>query len=301
MLALQGMQNSASSFPDLLRDAEALCVLLRSSYKTPTDSPCRVDQAVSHLKQAHFKDVYKALTSTDNGTAIVDKAGVFMARSAQDQMADGRLQEGMGFLGDDRLPCLQFVGTGGYVVITNTELIQDMSVIDILTESLDSINEAYTMWSTIRAEESCGTLSGWAESFKEILATIDVYSSWKFLCSLIEAGLSPPMDDAAGVATPTCLRNKLMAGEDIASRVVPSLLDEEDVKSLCEAVLVFVQSVPLAKEAMAVLVDAVGSAVLNINLRQAMTNFLKAVGVAGKGFLPNTVQEALDEVKLIQG
>lgn len=274
-------------------------------------SPARVAEALRVLENNRLAGFLRPLTNTSFGKGVIDTATAVMQVSEKDSAGDEALARAHSILMDARMPMLKVSSaplgaTTPQIVVQNAGLILDMSIADMLQESLGCAIEALSLWTPGRVLEMNDKIIDWAKQVMKSLSFYDCALSLHLEAVTTAAGAmqllgcKPTADDDFEV-------DGIVGNDSRASSIVElgTLVDE---KSVDEAPLArfakalrsfFLGERPLADSTkmmfsdMAALIDA--RILSNINCRSTLATLLMCM--AQFGDVPKSPKEALHDWK----
>jgi hypothetical protein len=285
-----------SDISTLQQDLDAVSTILKVGEEPPVVSATEVESALRRLKTDAMKQLSQAIDE-EPCCGLLESASAFVARSAQDQCADKHSISAMNFLADERMPSVSTDAEQCVLTLLNFELIKDMSVIDILTESIDGVNEATTMWSSIRLEESCSSLKAWGKVLMDILHTMDIGLSWQVCDRITVVGL---LDSDAGNAGEMLDLPQAFLKVQRSKHVLEDWIGEDDFHCFIDTFIAFVDSFGGKKdELFGAFAERLRKELqYNYWIRDAIFNFLKHLFVCSSSYMPSSPQDALDELRV---
>lgn len=191
--------------------AELACLetILSSAMEPPATTASKVSEAMRLLKDSRsLEGVLAALQRSVGGGAILQAASNLMVRSAGDEAGDNRLKNAMSVLrsngvltwtvvsdtpgapagdgagGDSRSP-----GRGDIVVFKATETVKTGVLAEILRESMQSVVEAFSLWSRAGQEDAKDELQGWFAHLLGLLSKADEYLTYHMYMQIGNMGL----------------------------------------------------------------------------------------------------------------
>ena len=106
------------------------------------------------------------------GELVKGAADQIIQRSVKDAAGDERFDNACNSLNSDYLP--QWCSTSdGHFNLKNFDAIVSGMVFEVLCESMQSVHEAYSMWSAIHAEEHYQEVESWSTKALDLLALVD--------------------------------------------------------------------------------------------------------------------------------
>ena len=143
---------------DLLLDLQALLHLLRSTAEPPMVRTIDVNAAIRQVQIARMLMVKMALESCSIGKAIMSAATALVQVSARDNIAGEKAEWAVTMLIDARLPRLvEKVASNAKISphIETSALVNDMSIRDVMRESMTNMAEANALVDTVSQGGEC--------------------------------------------------------------------------------------------------------------------------------------------------
>ena len=111
------------------------------------------------------------------------------------KFADSRCDVALAFLCDDRLPRATVDSEGDRMTVVYFKLVSNMSLFNILTDSIDGLSEAATMWSKARLAESTSKVGRWWDDAEKLLITVDQALIAHLFSVITDSGLLGKLKD----------------------------------------------------------------------------------------------------------
>lgn len=231
----------------IIEDISSLATILESAMEPCPVQPDSVAQALRHMELKRNIIFKAALVSCDFGRSVISAATTVMQISEKDSAGDESLDRALSILRDPRMPSISLLVRegGGEAIIQGFALIMDMSIADILHESLACAVEALNLWSPGRTCERDIKIREWTDAMMKFVLFVDE-SLCLYLQGLVaSAGVekllfapdpladSGPADDSGSMSEPARPTMQGM-GSELDARAIDEGAFETFVKALLE-------------------------------------------------------------------
>lgn len=221
---------------------------------------------------------------------------MFVARNAQDEVADARFQTALKFLEDDRLPKdeIQFDDDGATdsSKILNFDFISSMGVVDHLAEVVDAVNEAVSLWSKLSLAEKRQALEQWATRLCDVCGVIDKsLSVHAYQCI---ASIDLP-EDVFRQEDLQALRESVGSFQSDSEQVLKDWLQESPFREFLNTCLSFGKSLSGSPTVGKIIAERVTPIVHNSTLRGHVRSVIAAANKCAAQHIPDGVPDALEE------
>ena len=103
-----------------------------------------IASALAHLKEKHMGCIAQLLTKCDIGREMLSSSALVLQQSGKGDAADAHFALAKKLLSGDRLPRIK--QDGALQVLVNRHMAADLSVFEVLNESLDLVAQAIEQW-----------------------------------------------------------------------------------------------------------------------------------------------------------
>ena len=211
----------------------AVAVLLKAGQEPPQASPSQVGEALDFIEKPSLKTLKKTVQATEVYEEIEPRILALQERSADDKIADCKLESAIRHLRVGRLPNIRVEVVGHeekHLFLDNIEQVREGTILDVLEDVVSRVGEASGMWSPIRLQEQEAGAVECMKLLTKQLETLDFFLSANLYAKLREHDL--------GKVQTCCASNEgdipalLAALRPVASAVVDNYDVDEDMYTL---------------------------------------------------------------------
>ena len=135
--------------------------------------PSAVKKAHDRLKSKGFSRVHGLLTSSESGSAIIEKSAIHVARFADAEVGNARISAASTFLVDPTVPRSAVADDPRFQQLTNWSAFGRMVTQSVMSESLGIMFEVLSIWSNARLEEAVEELVTWKNRLVSVATAQD--------------------------------------------------------------------------------------------------------------------------------
>ena len=216
-------------------DILGLATHVAASLPDTKTSPAAMLDASARLKRPQTASILAAMDKSEAGRVLIDAASLLTKRGAADTISDKKIVQAERYLDDPSM--LAATTRDGDVVVSNTHLVSTMDITHANRESAEQVNEALTLWSSVRREEAVhGDISAYFVKVAWLLRLIDLVLCGRFAIAFGDRGLAS--DGSIGLrahhglcARPS--RDQLFSFNGPWFRVVTRKLSSCNVRRVC--------------------------------------------------------------------
>ena len=281
---------------EVMGDIGALQTILLAGSGEADVSPTDVSVASTRLLESKPGWIMTALRETLGGATLWSGAQVFVARSAQDEVADGRFKTALKFLEDERLPKDQIKfdhdGQTDSSTILRFDFISSMGVVDHFAEVVDGVNEAVSLWSKLCLAEKREALEHWATKLCDVCGVIDKsLSVHAYQCvASIELPEGVFREEAS-----KDLRESVGSLQSESEQVLKDWLRESPFREFLNTCLSFGRSLSGSPTVGKIIAERVTPIVRNSTLRGLVRSVIEAANKCAAQHIPDGFPDALEE------
>ena len=244
---LEECQETMSPLDSLLEDLGHMHIVFAAVCEPAKVLASELGLGLRHLEVIRMKDVYVAMQETETGRAVLAGAKCLLQENAKDAVADEKLHIALKNLEDHRLPNLTTTSDGSTDgEVLNFRMLSDMSVVDVLEESLGHVEECFQLWSRVAVERRTAAINNWLE---KLTSTIIFYDEClaTFVQALTAVGqFGELLWTSPSTSVPTAEHVNSEIASFVALREVfeEHAIDEDPLAAFYERACEFAKSIP---------------------------------------------------------
>ena len=233
---------------DAVKNLERVLDVLQSVTSPETLSAKTLAASLKIIDNAHEMDkVNQALHFESRGIYIMKCAKALLIRDSQDEVAASKLKRALALLSAsaacDDFPSIDCVavesadgeeGGGARPNVRNMQTVLSMTCIEIMSESVDHANEAFTLFSKLRMEEATPNIISWMKALFGHIDFVDTVLSLYLMGIISALHIGKTSRDMSQTIDPIFTENSL---------------DEAHVISLLDVVQLTMKQLPIAVRA----------------------------------------------------